>query len=468
MDPVPVSKQVFVNRTLNLNSIRLIGFDMDYTLVTYNVPHFEQKAYDIAIEKLIKNKGYPDEIRSLKFDPEFIIRGLVIDSETGNVLKINQYGYVKRASHGTRFMSYEEQKAAYTPGIIDLGDSRYYIIHTLFSLAEGCLFANVTDYFREKGILRSFRTLFSDIRKSVDDAHQEESLKGDVIKYPNEYLIKDPEIVEALKKFKSAGKKLALITNSDYDYSRQVMDYCFESFLSHPWQDLFDLIVVTSNKPAFFQQQGKFLKVNRDTGLLSNFHGPITWGGIYQGGNAAVIERDLNLNSSEILYLGDHILGDVVTLKEAIGWRSGLVVQELAKEIPILHETLELRSRIMNKMKEKEALEDRLFRIREIMINGSAGCEKRDLELEREEIRLSIETLDTTLSDLIKEEQSGFNPYWGEIMRSGNEESRFAMLVERYACIYMSSIGNLAHYSPFKFFRSHRRFLAHDPQMANE
>ena len=49
-------------------------------------------------------------------------------------------------------------------------------------------------------------------------------------------------------------------------------------------------------------------------------------------------------------------------------------------------------------------------------------------------------------------------------MRAGNEISRFATLVERYACIYMSGIANLYYYSPFKYYRSQRRYLAHDPQ----
>ncbi|EKD83632.1 MAG: 5'-nucleotidase, partial [uncultured bacterium] len=53
----------------------------------------------------------------------------------------------------------------------------------------------------------------------------------------------------------------------------------------------------------------------------------------------------------------------------------------------------------------------------------------------------------------------------GEVMRAGNEISRFATLVERYACIYMSGIANLYYYSPFKYYRSKRRLLAHDPDL---
>ncbi|MFZ5949976.1 MAG: HAD-IG family 5'-nucleotidase, partial [Candidatus Rifleibacteriota bacterium] len=302
--------KIFVNRTLNLNSIKLIGFDMDYTLATYDVPAFEEKAYQIVQEKLVKEYGYPQEIKTLKFDKEFIIRGLVIDTETGNFLKVNRYGFVRIASHGTRFFSFEEQKDLYGNHGIDLTDPRYYIVHTLFSLAEGNLYAQLIDFFEERKTPINFRKLFNEVRKSLNDSHQEEELKGDVTRNPKKYLIQDRRIVDALLKLRKFGKKLALITNSDYAYSRKVMEYCFEPFLDCKWQELFDLIIVVANKPDFFLQRHHFLRVDPENGMLSNFYGKIEWNGVYQGGNASIIEKHLDLSPQEILYLGDHILGD--------------------------------------------------------------------------------------------------------------------------------------------------------------
>lgn len=112
-NPVSSDCKIFVNRTLNMNSIKMIGFDMDYTLVTYNVPVFEAKAYEILKEKLIREYSYPEVIRDYIFDNNFIIRGLVIDTETGDFLKVNRYGFVRVASHGTRFYGFEEQKEKY-------------------------------------------------------------------------------------------------------------------------------------------------------------------------------------------------------------------------------------------------------------------------------------------------------------------------------------------------------------------
>lgn len=454
--------KIFVNRTLNMNSIKLVGFDMDYTLVTYNVPVFEEKAYDILKEKLIREYNYPIDIREFVFDKDFIIRGLVIDTETGDFLKVNRYGFVRVASHGTRFYSFEEQKEKYGPYSIDFTDSRYYIVHTLFSQAEGCMYAQLVDYFDTRNAKINYRKLFGEVRKSLNDAHQEAELKGDVVKNPEKYLIKDKRIVDALIKFKKFGKKLALITNSDYDYSRLVMDYCFGPYLDKPWRQLFDLVIVAANKPDYFTGHNRYQRVDPETGLLSNFYGQIEWNGLYQGGNAAILEKHLGLNPSEILYLGDHILGDVVTLKETIGWRTGLVVQELAEEVPILEETRKIHKQISVKMAEKEHLEDISLEFREKM-----WLKEKDFTAssrrEWEHVKDQLVKIDDEVRDLIFASQKGFNKHWGEVMRAGNEISRFATIVERYACIYMAGIENLYYYSPFKYYRSQRRLLAHDP-----
>ncbi len=454
--------QVFVNRTLNMSSIKLIGFDMDYTLIRYNVPEFEALAYEIMKQKMIKEYDYPEAIADFQFDKDFIIRGLAIDTESGDFLKINRYGFVRTASHGTKFYSYEEQREKFGNGSIDLSDSRYYIIHTLFSQAFGCLYAQLVDYFDEHNMRHLYKTAFADLHKCLNDAHQETELKGNVTEYPERYIYKSPAIAETLAKFKRFGKKIALITNSDYNYTNKVMKYSIEPFIKGKWQSLFDLVVTSSEKPGFFTGSARYLRVDEETGLLSNFYGAIEWGGIYQGGNAAILEKHLQLKPSEIIYFGDHIVGDVVTLKETIGWRTALVVQELAEEVPILSATAHLRKQIAEKMQQKEDLEERSLVCREaIWCNPRDPNSKPRQDLEK--IKEEIAALDNEIRDLLSESQKDFNKYWGEVMRAGNEVSRFATLVERYACIYMSSIEDLAEYSPFKYFRSQRRFLPHDP-----
>ena len=409
--PIPASNRIFVNRTLNFNQIKLLGFDMDYTVVTYNVPAFENAAYKIVRDKLVKIHHLPREILRLEFDSNFIIRGLVIDIEKGDLLKVNRYGYVKKASHGTRFLTMEEQKEIYQNAGIDWADPRYYIIHTLFSLAEGCIFAQLVSFFSEKGTLVNFKELFKQIRVCVDDAHPEGSLKGQVIKYPEQFLIKKPLLIEALKKYRKYGKKIALITNSDFEYSRAAMNYCFAPFLSEPWREFFDLIIVAANKPIFFQAPVKFLRVDAKTGSLSNFHRPIEWGGIYQGGNARALERNLDLTPSDILYIGDHIYGDVVTLKEAVGWRTGLVIQEMETEVPMLEKHLHGHPTVLRKMEEKEALETHFYQLKEQGWKTHRGSHPAQ-DKQRDVLREKLGRLDEEISHLITEEQKDQNPFW--------------------------------------------------------
>ena len=102
MTGVPVqqpasNRGIYANRTLNLRSIRAIGYDMDYTLVHYHVHEWEERAFDHARSRL-GAVGWP--VAVLEFDPTQVIRGLAIDRELGNLVKATRFGYVISAAHG--------------------------------------------------------------------------------------------------------------------------------------------------------------------------------------------------------------------------------------------------------------------------------------------------------------------------------------------------------------------------------
>ena len=50
--PAEPQRAVFCSRTINLRSIRVIGYDMDYTLIHYKVVAWEGRAYHYAKENL--------------------------------------------------------------------------------------------------------------------------------------------------------------------------------------------------------------------------------------------------------------------------------------------------------------------------------------------------------------------------------------------------------------------------------
>jgi hypothetical protein len=79
-----------------------------------------------------------------------------------------------------------------------------------------------------------------------------------------------------------------------------------------------------------------------------------------------------------------------------------------------------------------------------------------------QELQSQITEIDKTISGLIKKQHALFNPSWGEVMRSGNEESYFAHQVDRFACVYMTRLSELFALSPRTYFRAPRRALSHE------
>lgn len=56
-------------------------------------------------------------------------------------------------------------------------------------------------------------------------------------------------------------------------------------------------------------------------------------------------------------------------------------------------------------------------------------------------------------SELLEEHHQRFHKIWGQLMKTGYQNSRFAHQVERFACLYTSHVSNLSFYSPNKSYR---------------
>ena len=57
----------------------------------------------------------------------------------------------------------------------------------------------------------------------------------------------------------------------------------------------------------------------------------------YQGGSYRHLHSMLGVSSgAQVLYVGDHIYGDILRSKKTLGWRTMLVVPELAHEMECL------------------------------------------------------------------------------------------------------------------------------------
>lgn len=75
-------------------------------------------------------------------------------------------------------------------------------------------------------------------RRALYNAHVESQLKSEIIANPEKFVILDPEIAQTLLDQRAAGKKLVLITNSDFRYTDKLMSFAFDRFLpqvcAHP------------------------------------------------------------------------------------------------------------------------------------------------------------------------------------------------------------------------------------------
>ena len=67
---------IFANTYVDLGKVDTVGFDYDYTLVTYTDELLEL-IYDMALKRLVHDRNYPLEMldAGLAFDPFFSIRG---------------------------------------------------------------------------------------------------------------------------------------------------------------------------------------------------------------------------------------------------------------------------------------------------------------------------------------------------------------------------------------------------------
>ena len=75
--PIPIEQEsVYANSYVDLSKVSTIGFDYDYTLVTYT-QELLALIYDMALKRLVEEKEYPREMleSGLRFDPFFSIRG---------------------------------------------------------------------------------------------------------------------------------------------------------------------------------------------------------------------------------------------------------------------------------------------------------------------------------------------------------------------------------------------------------
>jgi 5'-nucleotidase len=480
---IPRARRVFVNRNLRMDEVEMIGFDMDYTLALYHQRNLESLSIQCTLDKLIAKRGYPEEIRTLDYDPSFAVRGLVVDRRYGNIFKADRYGHVGRVYHGKKQISRDERHRLYRLERIRLSSPRYAWIDTLFALPEAVMYASIVDLLETKQSAPvRFGKVWQDIRECIDEAHRDESMKRLIKAHLDDYIVRDPELAPTLHKFRSSGKHLFLLTNSAWDYTDAVMNHLLGASLpAYPgWRSYFDIVICAGTKPAFFTEKRPFVEIDSVGNIKGEHHGPFLRNRIYQGGNIHDFEVSSGFSGDRILYIGDHIYGDMLRAKKSSVWRTAMVLQELEEELTQVERNKDKLARV-------EQLERQCVRIdseisyQQILLKSlqkladgpeeatlppppqpTVDAAKQEAKRRLDELRASLKSASEELGRLDHEVDLAFNPYWGAIFREGTENSRFGEQVEDYACVYTSRVSNFLAYSPLRYFRSPRDHMPHE------
>ncbi len=473
---IPRSKRVFANRSLKMAGIDWVGFDMDYTLAIYNQAEMDRLSIDATVRKLIA-RGYPEELASAHYPLDFPIRGLLIDKKHGHVLKLDRFKHVQKGYHGLRRLERDELRSLYQSKRVRNASARYHFIDTLYALSEAAVYAKVVDVLESRGFPIDFAKLFEDIRESIDEAHRDGSILDVVDRSLPRFVDRDALLAPTLHKLRSAGKRLFLLTNSRWEYTEKMMTYLLgDAMPEYPsFRHYFDVVVVAAQKPSFFQGDRPILVREGATTQPATL--PLERGAIYEGGNLHDLEKALGVSGDRILYVGDHIYGDILRSRRESAWRTAMIIQEMEAEV-LANEACQEEHVLANELAlRREELEDQLRfyqqRFKDITKKLDDGpgnpSERGTLEAERgrvkrnvERIRGQMRAIDAESADLDREIDAHFHPFWGSLLKESNDRSSFGDQVEEYACLYTSRVSNLSAYSPLQHFRSARDRMAHE------
>ncbi|MGM0574278.1 MAG: HAD-IG family 5'-nucleotidase [Myxococcota bacterium] len=453
---VPYARRVFCNRNLRMDRIRYVGFDMDYTLARYTEA-MEHLQAELVLDRLVEQYGYPRFALQARYDPTFAIRGLTVDMLHGNVFKMDSHRFVGRVWHGDGPLEREERRRVYTNRKVSPADPGCVMVDTLFSLPEISLYCQLVAAFDarpEDESRPTYEQLWHDLRNAMDSLHRDGSLKDHIRRDLPRYIHEDDELAETFHRFRSAGKKLFVLTNSEPSYTHAVMSWLLDG--KYPgyasWRDYFDFVITSGRKPAFFSSEDPFQELGDEGEILDDPVHTLRRGVMYTGGNFLELARLTGMLGDDVLYVGDHIYGDILRSKIHTHWRTAMVVQEMEGELGGLSERRDA-------VAELESLERRYKQL-------SLELAARALDGERDpKLREAVRDLGRRLHRHQQEIADGFNPHWGMLFRDRSKLSAFGSQTEDYACVYTSRASNFRLYSPQWYFRSPRARMAHEMEL---
>lgn len=430
---------IYVNNQVELKSCEIFGFDYDYTLAEYKVTT-QKFIFDCAKNILADKYGFPERVKTLEFDPEFIIRGLFYDPKRCVMMKLDSYSVIdaKAVYRGLERVSESELENIYETrrmGIhrvdkhFSTSGNYFYQVLDEFSIPEAYLFSSIRQMFTDDGLRFDPILTYRGIRQAIGDVHIQQHLYQEIIQNLDKYLEKGS--MTSVVSHLSNSKTLFIISNSPFWF----IDAGMRHLVSDDWRDAFDVVITEARKPSFFLEQKPFLEL-RDAGRRTKtgeikFEKRENWnkatklekGKIYYEGSLSEFGQLTGWNQKSVLYFGDQVNADLAEPSLRFGWRTAAIVPELAKEIETYNssEFIELVHRLNVIESEYDQFAD----------HGKDYAHICAALLEdRQQIKRSL--------------KAAFKSPFGSIFRCDLTKSHYARQCERYAELYTSSISNLS------------------------
>eukprot|EP01132_Coremiostelium_polycephalum_P002568 gene2568-3182_t len=337
-----------------LKTLDCIGFDMDMTIVGYNHHNLAKLVFECLIEFLLPT--YP-EFKDCELDFDFSHRGVVVDVNTGYILKLDHRKRVFKAFDGDDQLPLDKIDETYHNETIPesnplhsftgMNNQRFFALISFFEVPVASIWRHYTRIIKKKSTESGEPVTANHYQRFIQqlltgfNLHFTNYNEGRYFKEFREntgkFVYKASEkCINWLKDLRKTAKVL-LITNSKSEYTHLLMTYCYgENF-----QELFDMVVTHAKKPDFFTKEQPFYLLpsffpspnekNTVANKLSFNHTDI-----YQGGNVQAIIKEIRnqLGRSEndtisFCYVGDHLIGDVQVPKQHLKWMTIAIVDEI-------------------------------------------------------------------------------------------------------------------------------------------
>ena len=170
----------------------------------------------------------------------------------------------------------------------------------------------------------------------------------------------------------------------------------------------------------------------------------------------------------QVLYVGDHIYGDILRSKKESAWRTAMIIQELEGEVSAHESCREDFARGAELAEDAGAAGGRASLLPAALQGADAaarpharkgrgrGARTRRASASRakrgiERVRGGLREVDAEMRRSRRRASHRFHPFWGSLLKEENEQSSFGAQVEEYACVYTSRVSNFLFYSPQQY-----------------